>query len=279
MPGPAVELPELVVVSGDPLPDAASGKGSALQTWRDHAGRLVATGGRVAGAWWMDWPELATFWFGPAGPVRATTTRRSNDPQVKDIFIRGVTPVVLVTRGDEALHASAVACDDGTVVALCAASGTGKSTMAYAMAVAGARHFADDTLLYRFDGGRPMAIRLPFPTRVDENVKSAVGRAPGDWLAWTGGEGRPLKRVYQLLRDDGAPARAPAFRAIDPVASFEILLSHAHPAEMGGPARQRAFIEHVMALARQTEVWECRFTPSLEALPDLAAQVLNHAVR
>ena len=279
MPGPAVELPALVVVSDDRWPDADPGRGSALQTWRDHAGRLVATGGRASGSWWMDWPELATFWFGPTGPVRATTARPANDPQVQDIFVRGVTPVVLITRGDEALHASAVACDDGSVVALCAASGTGKSTMAYAMAVAGARHFADDTLLYRLDGGRPMAIRLPFPTRVDEDVRAAVGRAPGDWLAWTGAETRPLERVYQLVRDAGVAARAPSFHVVDPVTRFEMLLSHAHPVEMSGPARQRAFIEHVMALAQRTEVWECRFNPSLEALPDLAAQVLDHAVR
>jgi len=275
---PAVELPALVV-SADGQPEAEAGRGPALQTWRDHAGRLVATGGRASGLWWMEWPELATFWFGPTGPVRATTPRRANDPQIHDIFIRGVMPVVLVMRGDEALHASAILCESGSVVALCAVSGTGKSTMAYAMAAAGARHFADDTVLYRLQGDQPSAIRLPFPVRVDENAKAAVGRAADDWLAWTGGEVRPLGRVYQLVRDERVPARAPSFRAVDPVSRFELLLSHAHPAEMGGPARQRVFVEHVMGLARRVEVWECRFTPSLDALPDLAARVLDHAIR
>ncbi len=227
----------------------------------------------------MEWPELATFWFGPTGPVRATTTRRATDSRIHDIFVRGVTPVVLVMRGDEALHASAVLCESGSVVALCAVSGTGKSTMAYAMAAAGARHFADDTVLYRLEDDRPLAIRLPFPVRIDENARTAVGRTGDDWLAWRGVEARPLERVYQLVRDERVPPRAPSFRAVDAVSRFEVLLSHAHPVEMGGAARQRTFVEHVMGLARRVEVWECRFTPSLDALPDMAARVLDHAIQ
>jgi len=275
---PTVELPALVVSDGGGA-DAEADRGPVLQTWRDYAGRLVATGGRVSGSWWMEWPELATFWFGPTGPVRATTARRAHDPQIHDIFVRGVTPVVLVMRGDEALHASAVLCESGSVVALCAVSGTGKSTMAYAMAAAGARHFADDTVLYRLEGDQPAAVRLPFPVRIDEEARAAVGRASDDWLAWSGGEVRPLQRVYQLVRDDRVPAHAPSFRPIDPVSRFDVLLSHAHPVEMGGAARQRTFVEHVMGLARRVEVWECRFTPSLDALPDMAARVLDHAIQ
>lgn len=248
------------------------------QTWRDNDGRLVATGGYDGQSWWMDWPGLATFRFGEDGSVEATPATGDRDAEIRDVFVRGVLPVVMLARGCEALHASAVAIDGVGIVALCATSGTGKSTLSLAMSAIGVRHFADDTVVYRVVGDRPIALSLPFPVRVDSAAHEA---ARGAWrqpsVAVASHHLLQLKRVYQLSRDPALDPCAPQFTAVPCHRRFEVLLTHSHPFEMGPDARQRAFHEHLLAVAQHTEVWNCRFAPALEALPSLAAQLLEHA--
>jgi hypothetical protein len=269
------DLPELVIDRGHSTRAPHAG---VRQTWRDNHGRLVATGGHDGQSWWMDWPDLATFRFGGEGPVEATPTTDHRDIEVRDIFVRGVVPVVMLARGCEALHASAVAFDDEGVVALCAVSGTGKSSLALAMTVSGARHFADDTVVYQVVNDRPFALSLPFPVRVDSSALEAVG--PGRRVAPPAAASSrlsPLKRVYQLSRDQSRDPFAPQFTAVPCHRRFETLLKHSHPFEMGSDARQRAFHEHLLAIAQHTDVWDCRFAPALKALPSLAAQLVEHA--
>ena len=89
--------------------------GRVAQRWLDHDGRLIATGGRTQSGWWMHWPGLATFLFDDDGPVRALPARAGLDETIRDSFIRGVTPVVLIARGYEGLHASATLHSRGLV--------------------------------------------------------------------------------------------------------------------------------------------------------------------
>lgn len=267
----AVAIPSLEVRGGrgDTPP------GRVRQQWFDNAGALVASGGRDLGLWWMHWHGLGTFWFGDIGDVFAEPVAASLRPQVEDVFARGVIPVVLLARGCEALHASAIE-QGGSVTAFCARSGTGKSTLALAIARSGASHFADDTLLYTSSGSRPMAFKLPFPVRVDEQARRAA-----DTIASEPSIAPPprahVRRVYDLTRDDTVRPGIPRFAPVDAPRRFERLLAHAHPFEMAGDERRRAFTENLLALARDVEVWECRFAPSLDALPSLADGIRRHA--
>ena len=152
--------------------------GAVMQRWLDHEGRLVATGGRLRGCWWMHWRGLATFWFNDDGAVRAEPAKGAVESQLHDIFVRGVVPVVMLARGFEGLHAGAIL-EPGGVIGLCANSGTGKSTIALALASSGAGHFADDTLIYRVTDGNPVASKLPFPVRVDASARAALARGAG----------------------------------------------------------------------------------------------------
>ena len=104
------DLPELVIDRGHSTREPPA---RSRQTWRDNNGRLVATGGHEGQSWWMDWPGLATFRFGEQGPVVAAPVTHNRDVEIRDVFVRGVLPVVLLARGCEALHASAVAIGDG----------------------------------------------------------------------------------------------------------------------------------------------------------------------
>ena len=269
-------IPDLEIAS-----DGASAgvwpPGAVMQRWVDTDGRLVATGGRLRGRWWMHWRGLATFWFTEDGAVTAEPAKGAIDAELRDIFVRGVVPTVMLARGFEALHASAIL-DRGGVVGLCAASGTGKSTISLALAASGSGHFADDTLLYRVSDNHPTASQLPFPVRVDASSRAALS------VRITADEGSllseaPIHRIYHLVRDAVVDPREPRFESMPVAKRFEILLTHAHPFDMGDEDRRRAFIENLMTLARHVEVCECRFAPDLAALPALAESLRDHAAK
>ena len=271
-----LSIPELEIAS-----DGASAgvwpPGAVMQRWVDTEKRLVATGGRLRGRWWMHWRGLATFWFTEDGAVTAEPAKGATDAALRDIFVRGVVPTVMLARGFEALHAGAIL-DRGGVVGLCAVSGTGKSTISLALAATGAGHFADDTLLYRVTANHPTASRLPFPVRVDASARAALGDRIAADEGSIPGEA-PIHRIYHLVRDVSVDPRQPRFESVSVSRGFEILLTHAHPFDMGDEDRRRAFIENLMTLSRHVEVCECRFAPDLAALPALAESLRDHAAK
>lgn len=225
----------------------------------------------------MHWPGLATFLFDDDGPVRALPARGGLDETIRDSFLRGVTPVVLLARGYEGLHASATLHPRGLVVLL-GTSGTGKSTTAFALASHGADHFADDTIIYAPEPEGPVACRLPFPVRVEASAASVVGHHAAAVRHALPSSAR-FHRIYHLVRDTSIDPLSPAFEPVATERRFELLLAHAHPFELGGAERQRRFIRSVMALARDVDVWTCRFGPRLDALPSFAAALAAHIDR
>jgi hypothetical protein len=116
-----------------------------VQVWRDHEGTVCAAGHTVAGRHWMHVPRIGSFAFGPcAGDAVHVFAEPSARPEsVLDTFRRMVLPLALQAQGEEVLHASAVRMLQG-VVALCAVSETGKSTLAYALSRRGFPLWADD---------------------------------------------------------------------------------------------------------------------------------------
>ena len=253
--------------------------GAVMQRWLDTEGRLVATGGRLRGSYWMHWRGLATFWFTEDGAVRAEQAKGAAQSDVRDIFVRGVVPTVMLARGFEGLHAGAIM-EPAGVVGLCATSGTGKSTISLALAASGAGHFADDTLMYRVKNGAPVAQRLPFPVRVDASARAALGGGSALTAAPAAVPSEaPIHRIYHLVRDEMLNANLPEFVSIPAPKRFEVLLTHAHPFDMGDEDRRRSFIENLMTLARHVEVCECRFAPDLAALPRLAESIRGHAAK
>ena len=69
---------------------------------------------------------------------------------------------------------------------------------------------------------------------------------------------------------------SPAFVQVPPAKRFDLLLTHAHPFDMGPPARRRAFITNVMTVARVVDPWQCHFAPDVESLPSLAGAIKRH---
>jgi hypothetical protein len=248
--------------------------GPVRQRWLDVDGALVATGGADRERWWMHWPSLGTYVFGTDGPVVAYPTPGSSHAALHDSFTRGVIPVVMLARGCEALHASAVDTGSG-VVAFCARSGTGKSSLALALTLQGARLWADDTVVLQWAEDRVESMALPFPVRVDHHVREMLGR-PADVRLADPGARQPLRQVYFLTRDVTIDPGRPELAPVRGGSRFERLLAHAHPFELATDARRRVMVERLLRIAAAVPLYELRFAPSLEHLPLLAQSVSAH---
>jgi hypothetical protein len=245
------------------------------QRWLDAGGALVAAGGATGDGWWMHWPHLATYVFGAEGHVRAHAAPSSHPADIADSYTRGVLPVVLLAREHEALHASAVL-HGGSVTAFCAASGTGKSSLALAVAARGDDHWADDTVILPPRDGGLDALSLPFPARVDEDARARLAGAGARVCAVAPETLAPLRRIYMLVRDAAVDPQSPIFTDVRGSNGFERLLAHAHPFDLSAGGRRRRMIHRLMQVAAAAKICELRFGPSLDCLPALAARVREH---
>jgi hypothetical protein len=223
----------------------------------------------------MHWPALGTFHFGADGPVRADAPHHTRREQLQDAYLRGVLPVALLGRECEALHASAVLTPAG-VIAFCARSGTGKSSLARGIARSHGVQWADDTVILEVDGRDVRTVALPFTPRLDAAAAAAL-RLPADSATRAGSpapaQTAALQRVYFLDRDLDVDPTEPSIRPLAPAPAFERLLAHAHPFDLAGPDRRRRMIERLLFAAGTVTMFELRFAPSLAYLPSLVARV------
>jgi len=224
----------------------------------------------------MHWPGLGTYQFGPFGDVDVFPAAGAPAATLQDTFVRGVLPVVLVGRGHEALHASGVL-HGGHLVLFCARSGIGKSSLAFGLAARGGVQWADDTVLLAQGGNPADAMSLPFPPRVDDLARTAVGNARPEVAAPA--TLQPIARIFLLVRDPDVPVGRPAFEDVPPTTLFEQLVAHAHPFDLDGPARRRGMVERLLGLAGAVPGTWLRFAPSLPGLPALIDAVADRIDR
>lgn len=132
------------------------------------------------------------------------------------VLLTRVLPNVGIAHGYEALHASGVLTDRG-VVAIAAASGTGKSTLALELAKRGWPLFADDTLALGRRGdaveAHPAApfANLPALAGDAELLGADLGLVDGErWVAVAGSPGKasPVAAIVLLERGPGMPLDA-----------------------------------------------------------------------
>ena len=258
---------------GVPVPSAVEGPG--VYVWRDLAGRPCAYGQTVAGEHWMLWPHLATYRFDDeGGDVVAYSSDSASPDSIIDTFHRMVLPLALQRRGLEALHASAVTIA-GRVVAFCAVSGTGKSTLAYALHRArGYPHWSDDAVVFEV-GAAITAVPLPFDVRL----------LPEAAAAFSGSSPRPAAVLPRLLEPpplERAPLGAICVLArrerhefggdvsvtrLSSPKALTAVLEHAHCFSLTDVARKKLMMEHYLDVAERLPVLEVRFKPGLDRLP------------
>lgn len=237
------------------------------RTWRDSDDRVCAEGYVGSQTWWMRWPGVATFRCDRAGQVEAFADAGIDPDRVLDLYERTLQPLALQALGWEALHASAVHLGDG-VVAFCGERGTGKSTIAYALAARGYRQAADDTLVFEPAANTVEALVLPFVPRLRPEAAALLRPSGQNEGAIGSGSSTtvPLKAIVVLTRSEEI---TPVMSRLEGGAAFAAILAHAHCFDPDDPVTRRRVLEHYLEAAAAVPVYSLRFAPGLEGLPRL----------
>ena len=243
--------------------------------WRGVDEGVFAYGYREGSRRWMQWPAVGTFLIRCDSPVVTVAAEPGVGRAVlEDAFQRGVRPVALIHREFEVLHASAVATARG-VVALCAVSGTGKSTLAAALAAAGFDAWADDFVAMHVTDKGAWCPYVSSRPRLDAPAAAALASLSADRPPRDGARfqqtGARLDAVL-ILRREATPLSAlsigPPMTAAQ---AFTAFLPHGHDGALADDGRRRRSLERYLALAATVPIVEVRIPPGLERLPEVAA--------
>jgi hypothetical protein len=276
--------PQLCILEGEEETPAVAWPATPPLVWRDQDGTVCAFGQSTGGSHWVQFPGVGTYRFADDSPVtEVSAVPGIARALIEDTFQRSVLPLLLHTRGQEVLHASAVATSAG-VLAFCAASETGKSTVAYGLVRRGYAPFGDDAVVLEQTETAWRVVPYPFRFRlrpapaeffaVQEPLSTPSGielRAP-----------RSLAALFLLTRlprpapthprgHDGAPSGAPAapvqITRLSPAQAFQRLLPQAYCFSLADPARRRSMVEHYLSLAAGVPAFELCLAGTLDTLP------------
>ena len=243
-------------------------------TWRDYADRVAAYGFTVDGNHWMRLPGVASFRFSGDTEVTCFTEPGVAPETVLDAYRRTVLPMAMQAVGWEVLHASAVHMPQG-VVALCAVSRTGKSTVAYALGTRGHRIVADDALPVDLSGGTPRAMPLPFELYLRPESASFFGVSGRAAAAQQGdGQATELAALCVLERSESsAPGGPVAIRRLSPASSFPRVLAHAYCFSLEPRERHALMVERYLELVAHIPVFEVCLWPGLHNLERVVDEI------
>lgn len=267
-----MEPPRLIVRQPGAPPAGLATPGDASLVWRATDGTPVAWGERRGDERWLRLPGLATFRFElPLTTIEATPERAVEPAVLTDACHRSVLPLALAAAGVPVLHAGAVATPAG-VAGFCAVSGTGKSTLVWALAGHGFPPWADDALALEPGEETAVALPLPFTLRIPHarDAPAAENPAPRP-------RPRPLTVLCVLSREQGLPR--PEVVPLPAARAFPALLPHAYVFDPEDPEEKCRTAEAYLDLCAGVPVVELVFPPGLDRLPELVRAVAERVLR
>jgi hypothetical protein len=246
-----------------------------IEVWRDNDGHVCAYGYIADGYGWMDLLGTGKFRFDPRNrQVTAFALPGVSPDLVRDAYSHAALPMALHFFGCEVLHASAVRTIRG-VVAFCAVSETGKSTIASAFALRGYPLWADDAVAIdssdTASAAAILTLRLPFSLRLRHASAQYLGKR--DYDASSGELDRefatnPLAAICVLKRSSELD-REVEIRRLSPGEAFGALLPHAFCFSLSDQERKRAMLKLYLRVAAETRVFAITFAPGFERLPGI----------
>jgi hypothetical protein len=268
--------------AGERAPQTPAAGTPGVHVWHNRRGGIVATGFNSAGYDWMAWPYLATYRFRSADPF-ITAFLEPNAPMdvVWDTYRRSVLPMALQATGLEALHASAVV-SRSRVIAFCAVSETGKSTVAFGLRRRGFPQWSDDAVVFQADPEGATALPLPFEVRLRSQSREMFGHeAPAFTHFEDDGPGEqvhtdpaPLGAICLLSRADRlGSGDATDIRALDRASAFPALLTHAHVFNPFDEGRRRRMLQTYLDLVATVPVYEVAFAAGADRLSTVLDEV------
>jgi len=265
-----------------PMPPPPDPPGGEVEVWRDRDGVLCAYGYTVGRHVWMHLPDVASFSFDrDSDRVTATPHASVRPPVIRDAYHRSVLPMILQAHHAEVLHASAVLAQDG-VIALCATSGTGKSTLAAGLGRRGYRVWADDAVAVAVTELGFNALPLPFTIRLRPSAAAlfrGVLAVTDATLHSDSAEIKPapLAAVCVLERADDL-RRAVKIERLRPAPAFPAVLAHAYCFSLRDLTRKRQMVQQYLDLTARVPVFAVHFESGLDKLPmilDAIERVIN----
>ena len=255
--------------------------GTQVTVWRDDNDNERMYGHEQAGQYWLDLPGLANFHFGPdTGVITADAYEPKQAELIFDAYRRVVLPLALQALGGEVLHASAVRLDRG-VIAFCADSETGKSTLAYSFSQHGYPLWADDAVGWQLTNSTALATPLPFALRLHgasaEFFNHPASELPGaddpqiEQIVPT-----PLS-VLVILERVTAPGDAPfvQIERLDQPTAFVGLLAHSYCFDLQYIERKRLMMARYLELAARVPTLKVNFGNGLDKLPFVMDRILE----
>jgi hypothetical protein len=238
----------------------------ATHIWHSRTGQIVAYGGHDAVGCWMTWPRLATYRFSlDHHDIAAHPDFQASAEIVWDTYRRSVLPMAMQARGWEALHASGVSCSHG-MVAFCAVSETGKSSVAYGLARRGFAQWADDAVVLSGDAV-PSSVPLPFQVRLRASADSLFeGSLPRPQLVTRNDRGDQVHRhaahVHAIcVLERHAGATMPLVERMEGGDAFRALLTHAHEFNPHDAVRRGLMLQRYLGIAATVPVFRIAFDP------------------
>jgi len=250
---------------------------------------------RVSQGYLLTYAGFAEFLLDSTGG-RVTCNQVENgvtDATIRHLVLDQVFPMVLNLRGCEAIHATAIATDQG-VCAFSGPTGSGKSTLAASFFLAGFRALGDDCLplIYHNGGicvlpGYPgmrlwsdsiEALSLDLATSAPIASYTTKRRILGAETA--NGFPRqplPLKRVYRLIRgEEGNPQiTKPAIEQVGWRDAIVELVSSSFPLDVTDREMLLRHFRFMEKTASTVPVRRLRIPYNLEALPAVRQAVLD----
>jgi len=219
----------------------------------------------------MHLPGVASYRFRPGdGVVTAIPDPSAVPEHVVSGYERTVLPIAVQSGGREVLHASGVL-SAGEVVAFCAVSGTGKSTIARELALRGYAVWADDALAFEEEDGSVAALPLPFqlPLRPRSSPGQEVAAGPTPETP-TPEASAPVRAVFTLERAQ-APGSEDAVdvRRLSPAEAFPTVLAHAYCYSLDDVERNRRMIDNYLELCARVPIFRVSLRTGLEHLPSV----------
>lgn len=218
----------------------------------------------------MELPGVATFRFDSVRTrVTAYPERGTNSALLHSAYRHAALPIALHYFGAEVLHASAVRTPAG-VVAFCAVSETGKSTMAATLGARGYPLWADDALAVEVtDDGSIQTVSLPFDLHLrpasaaylTTSVRPASGPARVSEFATS-----QLAALCVLERSE--PGRQEVeIERLTAGRSFAALLPHAFSFSLKDAERKRLMLQRYLRIVARTPTFRVAFVPGFDRLP------------
>jgi hypothetical protein len=248
----------------------------------DVAGVPVAYGAASGPRRWVRIPDLAELsWTGETDVLEITPFPDADPELVLDeVHAIGIPLFLHAARGYEALHASAVASASG-VVGFCGTSGSGKSTIAHALALRGRRLWADDVLAFQVDPEKAVATALPFRLKLRPEStaffrrragrKPAEGGAPETAVPWS------TERLSTLFVLGPRGARASRggleLEGLSAAGAMEALLAHGLRCKPLESERERRILTAYVDLVASVPVFSVKYQRGFASFRDLVDRV------